>query len=78
MDRIKDFMRGAVRSWTVWFSVLLAALPDVLPLVQANFKDVAPYIPDGLEAPIMRGIALVVLLLRLKTTVSLVEKRSQK
>lgn len=71
---LKSHLRGALRSWTVWFGVALAAAPDVVPIVQQNFAAFAPYIPDALESKFMHAIALAIVLLRIKTTVSLATK----
>lgn len=67
-------LRGALKSLTVWFSVLLAAAPEALPVIQSNFATIAPYIPDALESKTMHAIALAILLLRLRTTTALHEK----
>lgn len=75
---VKFHVRGALKSWTVWFAALLAAAPDVVPMVQQNFAAFAPYIPDALESKFMQAIALAVVLLRLKTTASLAAKGERK
>jgi hypothetical protein len=77
MKTIKAYAIGALRSWTVWFSALLMALPDILPVVQANFPTFAPFIPDAMESRVMNVIALGILLLRLKTTTCLSQKAQQ-
>lgn len=74
LNHIKDTFRGLWKSATAWFAGILAVLPVALPMVQDNFKDLAPYIPDALESKVMQAIALGVLLLRIKTTASLAEK----
>lgn len=74
VSELKAWLHGAVRSLTVWFSIILASLPDVLPLVQANFETLKPFIPDVLESRWLNVIALVILLLRMRTTVSLADK----
>ncbi|MGC3959580.1 MAG: hypothetical protein QM813_17020 [Verrucomicrobiota bacterium] len=73
-EHIKNTLKGAWKSLTVWFAAVLAAAPLVLPMVQDNFKSIAPYIPDALESKLMQAIALVIVLLRIKSTVSLAEK----
>ena len=67
-------IKGAMRSLTVWFSMALAAAPEALPLLQANFSAVAPYIPTDKQAAVLRFIALAILLLRIRTTASLAAK----
>jgi hypothetical protein len=71
-------IRGALKSLTVWFSMALAAAPDALPLLQQNFSVVAPYIPTQHQAEVLRVIALVILLLRIRTTASLAAKGTPK
>lgn len=74
MSEFKLWLHGAVRSLTVWFSVILAALPDTLALLQANFDTLRPFIPDVLESRWLNVLALLILLLRLRTSTSLAEK----
>ncbi len=71
---LKATLRGALKSLTVWVSLLLAALPELLPLIQANFATVAPFIPQQHQTRVLQLIALVMLLLRIKTNTSLAEK----
>lgn len=73
-DHIKATLRGALKSLTVWVSVLLAALPEILPMLQANFSTVAPFIPTELHSRVLQLIALVMLGLRIKTNTSLAAK----
>jgi hypothetical protein len=76
-EAIKNTLLGALKSATVWAAALLAALPDILPIVQQNFADVAPFIPASLHSRTLQVIALVMLLLRLKTNTSLANKGKQ-
>jgi hypothetical protein len=71
---IANTLKGAWRSLTVWFGGMLLLLPDTIALVQDQWPSIAPYIPDALESRVMNVLALVVLLLRLRTTVSLAAK----
>lgn len=68
-------LQGAWRSWTVWFSALLVALPLTLEIVQGSWSAFAPFVPDDREKHILQIIALIVVLLRIKTTVPLWEKK---
>ena len=82
MDKLKAWwnehvlptLRGALKSLTVWFSLALASLPDVLPMVQDNFDAVRPWIPHALQSRSLQLVALIVLLLRMKTKTSLKDK----
>jgi len=67
-------LRGAWKSLTVWFAALLAVAPDALLMLQANFPTVAPFVPEALQSRTMQVIALLILLLRIKTTASLADK----
>lgn len=73
-DHVRATLKGAWKSLTVWFAGILAAAPLVLPMVQENFKDFAPYIPDALESKAMQAIAVLIVLLRIRTTTSLANK----
>lgn len=70
----KDWLRGAARSLTVRFAALLAILPDALLVIQAQFDTVRPFIPDALESRWLQLIALLILLLRLRTKAPLPER----
>lgn len=71
---LPDWIKGAKKSLTVWFAVLLAAAPEVLVQLQANFDAVAPFIPKVAQPRLLQLVALGIFLLRMKTTVSLSEK----
>lgn len=71
---IHSQLRGALKSLTVWFAAALAAAPDALLMLQANFPTVAPFIPETLQSRTMQVIALLILLLRIRTTASLADK----
>lgn len=70
-------LRGAIKSLTVKFSLFLAVLPDALLLIQSNFPTVAPFIPEGAQSRVLQVIALVILILRVKTNASLADKGKQ-
>ena len=73
-ENILSHLRGALKSFTVWFAAVLAAAPDALALIQANFPTVAPFIPEAMQSRAMQAIALLILLLRIRTTASLAAK----
>lgn len=73
-EDIISHLRGALKSLTVWFAGLLAIAPDALLMTQANFPTIAPFIPEALQSRTMQVIALLILLLRIKTTASLADK----
>lgn len=71
---VKNFIKGAWKSWTVWFGALLAVAPDVLPMIQANWTELGPFIPDFLQANGMRVIGAIIVVLRIKSKSSLAAK----
>lgn len=71
---IISHVRGALKSLTVWFAAMLAVAPDALLMLQANFPTVAPFIPEALHSRTMQVIAVLILLLRIKTNASLANK----
>jgi hypothetical protein len=68
---VVDTAKGAAFSWTVWFGGLLVALPALWPQLEPI---VGPLIGDVNAARITQAIGALVILLRLKTTMSLREK----
>ena len=77
MTSKKKFMaqlKGALKSWTAWFSALLMAAPELIPLVQQNWPTISPFIPSAMQSKTVQVIGLIALLLRMKTTRSLAAK----
>ena len=66
--------KGMLKSWTVWFSAVLAAAPVWLPMLQENFAIIAPFIPEKRQAAFVQVIALGVFLLRMKTNSSIASR----
>jgi len=68
------WVRGAVRSWTVWSGALLVALPELLDAI-------APLVTEQWGADVWRRVVqitgVVIVLLRIKTTDSIPEKGAQ-
>jgi hypothetical protein len=73
-EHVRPSLVGAMKSSTVWFSALLASLPDVLSTVRDNFSEVAPYVPTILQPKILHAVAALIFVLRIKTTTSLKAK----
>ena len=71
---IGHIIKGSWRSLTMWVAAVFAALPEVIPVLQSNFQDLAPFIPDWMESPALRFAALLMVLTRLKTSRSLADK----
>ena len=66
-----DTLRGLLKSWTAWTSAALLALPEVLPMLQADLPGLLG--PDA-AARVMQVCGVLMLLLRLKTTAALADK----
>lgn len=66
-----DWIRGTLKSWSMWLGGILIALPDVLPLI-------SPQLEQMLDADaykrLMQGVGIIVILLRYKTRESVLEK----
>ena len=77
-ENIRIWAVGAMKSLTVWTAVALAAAPDVLAQLQANFASVAPFLPQVVQPRLLQLIALLILLLRIRTTASLAAKGAPK
>ena len=71
---IRATLKGAAKSLTVWAAGIIAVLPEALPLIRDNFATVAPFIPQALQSRALQFIALLMLVLRLKTNTSLAAK----
>lgn len=69
--KVKAWIKGCLRSWTQWFSVLLMAWPLIEG--QASVL-VAPFLPDGAEKWVIAALGVTSFLLRAKTTESLAAK----
>lgn len=70
-EDFKQWLRGAVRSWTVRLGAVALALPDLLPLI-------APQLELLLDANAykrtLQVLGILVIVVRFKTTTSLKDK----
>ena len=71
-------LKGSARSLTVWFAGALMVAPDALALIQSNWPTLEPFIPQAMESRVLNIIALLVLLLRIRTSTSLAAKVDRK
>jgi hypothetical protein len=73
----EDFMfwvRGALRSWTIWFGVILAAAPEIVATIEPTLR---PLAGEGVWVWISASakvIGAVVIALRMRTTEALPDK----
>lgn len=72
---LESFLLGMLKSWTAWFGTLLIALPDLLPLVMPELEKLLT--PTAFTRT-TQIIGLIVILLRVKTTTSVIEKGAPK
>lgn len=72
--QLKDKIRGALRSWTIWANAVFAALLAGLPMLQDSLPALAPFIDPGIYKVLMGVVIAANILLRFRTSVSLAEK----
>ena len=73
--RLADALSGLARSWTGWASALLIALPELLPMVQA---DLPAILGEHAANRVMQACGVLMLVLRLKTDRSVWAKAAQR
>lgn len=70
-EDFKFWIRGMLKSWTVWAGVLVFALPDLWPLLRPELEALFGPIPTERLAHI---IGIVMILIRIKTTMPIPER----
>ena len=71
---MKDTLRGALRSMTVWFNATMGTAAVALPVLQDAAPSLADYIPANVHHHLMGVVVIGNLLLRIKTNSSLADK----
>jgi hypothetical protein len=66
-----DWVRGTLKSYTNWFGALLIGLPDLLPMISPQLQDM---LDANAYKRIMQAAGIIVILLRFKTSQSVLEK----
>lgn len=74
-SQTKAWLIGAVKSWTTWFGGALVALPALAPDLLTQLQETLTPNQYRIAAQV---IGFMVILLRVKTTASLVEKGKPK
>lgn len=74
MNRLRRFLFGAWRSWTVRFNISVSLLIAALPDIQANLPSAAQYIPSDIYKLLSLAVLLANILLRAKTSKALGER----
>lgn len=66
-----DWIKGALKSWTMWFGTALLVLPEVWPALEPHVREL---IPDALQNRVLQIVAIVIILLRARTTTAIPDK----
>ena len=72
--RLRDDLKGARKSLTIWFNGVFGTLVVCLPLAQDQLPQLQAYLPAGLYHYLMGAVVLGNILLRFKTTKRLADK----
>lgn len=72
--QLKDKIKGAWRSWTIWVNTIFAATLAALPMLQDALPQLAPYVPETHYKVLMGVVIAANILLRFKTGSSLADK----
>jgi hypothetical protein len=74
LDRVRDWLRGALRSLTVWFNSVAGLLIVSLPEIERTLPQLSTYLGPELYKWLAIAVVLSNLALRAKTNKSLSEK----
>jgi hypothetical protein len=73
-ETIKDHIKGAFKSWTMWFNGVVASLLAAAPILQDFAPQIGEYLTGGMLKNLMGLVLIGNILLRIKTTKPLNEK----
>lgn len=73
-ESLTAWLKGALKSWTVWLGGFLVALPELLPLLDPAIKDM---LDADTYRRVMQIAGIAVILVRFRTTQPLNEKVKQ-
>ena len=74
VNRLRDWIKGALKSLTVWFNSVAGILIVALPDMQNNLPQLAAYLGPDLYKYLALTVVLSNIGLRAKTTSSLADK----
>lgn len=74
MQQIIPYLRGAVRSWTIWVNSVLLTLVLAAPLLQDTLPTIKPFVSEKGFGHLTMIVILLNLALRVKTNQSLSTK----
>jgi hypothetical protein len=72
-----NWLRGAIRSFTLWFNAALIMFFEGLPMIKESLPELHDYVPPGWFVWIMRVVIVGNIVLRLKTRQSIPDKGRQ-
>ena len=70
----KKWLRGTVRSFTVWFNGITGTLTAMIPFIPEYLPEMKPYLTQKTYLTLLAINAIGNILLRIKTNKSLAEK----
>ncbi|MBP7548688.1 MAG: hypothetical protein KA761_00260 [Gemmatimonadaceae bacterium] len=71
-DEFLFWIRGALKSWTVWLGMVVAAAPEWWPIIRPQVEEVVG--SDRANKAIALVVGILIIAVRLKTTQSLPDK----
>jgi hypothetical protein len=71
---MKDTIKGAFKSWTIWFNSIAVTVLTAFPMIQDSLPQFVPYLDDSIYKKIGVFVVVVNMLLRVKTTKALADK----
>ena len=74
LNRLARWLKGAVKSWTIWINSVAGTLIIALPEIEKALPSLMTYLPDNYYKWLAISVVISNILLRAKTNKSLVEK----
>ena len=74
MVKLKVYLAGAMKSWTIWFNTILGIVIQTLPDAQSTFPQLQDYLPADIYHKALGALIVGNLLLRVKTNKALSER----
>jgi len=74
VNRLKNWLRGAYRSMTIWFNSITGTLAAAIPLIPEYLPDLKPYLTQNAYMTLLIINIVGNILLRAKTKTALPEK----
>ena len=74
MDELKDWLRGSLKSFTIWFNGIVGTLLAAVPILQSSLPDLAAMMPADSYKLLASALVIGNILLRIKTSTGLPDK----